>query len=332
MTAVIKAIFILLFQIIIYYLFGTVFERFCRRNHGLVFKEIIGFLFYQAVFQICALTMIELEQTLTRLTVLWFIITAAVCFCAFFFCGKEIRADLYNAFLLIKRHKGSAAFLFFVLAAMCYYVSINGELNDDSLYYIGLVNTTLSSDQFYKFNVYTGLQTDSHYLRRALVTFDINAAAACRFYQIHPLVFERITRSCLHILLLGGSVYLIAGILFREKKEVFSKAAVFTGLALFCNFAFDNTIFTSAFFLLHRTYEGKAYAGNFLTITAVYLCALCIMQREKKNYIYLLLILWACAAISSSAILVVGAACAVLLLPAWGMRLKCKIKRDKKYE
>ena len=58
MTAVIKAIGILLLQIIIYYLFGTMFELFCRKKHGVVFKEISGFLVYQVLFQICALPMI----------------------------------------------------------------------------------------------------------------------------------------------------------------------------------------------------------------------------------------------------------------------------------
>ena len=67
MTAVIKAIGILLLQIIIYYLFGTMFELFCRKKHGVVFKEISGFLVYQVLFQICALPMIKADQTLARL-------------------------------------------------------------------------------------------------------------------------------------------------------------------------------------------------------------------------------------------------------------------------
>ena len=70
----IKAIGILLLQIIIYYLFGTMFELFCRKKHGVVFKEISGFLVYQVLFQICALPMIKADQTLARLAVLWGVI------------------------------------------------------------------------------------------------------------------------------------------------------------------------------------------------------------------------------------------------------------------
>ena len=84
---------------------------------------------------------------------------------------------------------------------------INGEMNDDSTYYIGLINTTLTSGRLYKFNAYTGEQVHSLYLRRALVTFDINTAVACKIYHIHPLVITRITRASLNMIVTAGAVY-----------------------------------------------------------------------------------------------------------------------------
>lgn len=120
--------------------------------------------------------------------------------------------------------------------AMCYYVSINGEMNDDSTYYIGLINTTLTSGRLYKFNAYTGEQVHSLYLRRALVTFDINTAVACKIYHIHPLVITRITRASLNMILTAGAVYLIGRNLFQEEKDAFWKAGTFTCIALACNF------------------------------------------------------------------------------------------------
>ena len=108
------------------------------------------------------------------------------------------------------------------LFAMCYYVSINGEMNDDSTYYIGLINTTLTSGRLYKFNAYTGEQVHSLYLRRALVTFDINTAVACKIYHIHPLVITRITRASLNMILTAGAVYLIGRNLFSRKRRMHS--------------------------------------------------------------------------------------------------------------
>ena len=210
MTAVIKAIGILLLQIIIYYLFGTIFELFCRKKHGVVFKEISGFLVYQVLFQICALPMIKADQTLARLAVLWGVIVITCCIGTAIFCRERIAEDIAMIIKAFFRHK-------------------------------------------------------------------------------------------IWFLLMG------------------------------C-FLFDNTIYTSAAFLLHRAYEGKAYAGNMLLLFTIYLCILYIRQRDKWSCIYLILTLWACIAISSSAIMVTGAACGVLLIPVVFEKLIRRIKRDKNYD
>ena len=332
MTVIIKAIFILLLQIIIFYLFGSLFEYLCRRKHGILFKIITGFLVYQIVFQICAIPMIGSDQSLTRLTVLWCGIVSVCCVITIALCRKRITEDCAMVVSQVRSHRRSFFLVLLLLGIICYYVCINGELNDDSTYYIGLINTTLTSDQLYKFNAYTGVQMDSHYLRRAFVTFDINTAVACKVYGIHPLIITRITRACLNVLLTGGVVYLIGRILFREEKDPFEKAGIFTCLAMVCNYLFDNTIYTSATFLLHRAYEGKAYAGNVLMYFTIYICILIITQKRKWNYVYLLITLWACIAISSSAILVTGAASLVLLIPFWIVQLWGRIKQDRNYE
>ena len=131
--------------------------------------------------------------------------------------------------------------------AMCYYVSINGEMNDDSTYYIGLINTTLTSGRLYKFNAYTGEQVHSLYLRRALVTFDINTAVACKIYHIHPLVITRITRASLNMILTAGAVYLIGRNLFR-KRRMHSGRQEHLPVLPWHAISFDNTIYTSAAF------------------------------------------------------------------------------------
>lgn len=105
MTAVIKAIGILLLQIIIYYLFGTIFELFCRKKHGVVFKEISGFLVYQVLFQICALPMIKADQTLARLAVLWGVIVITCCIGTAIFCRERIAEDIAMIIKAFFRHK-----------------------------------------------------------------------------------------------------------------------------------------------------------------------------------------------------------------------------------
>lgn len=155
------------------------------------------------------------------------------------------------------RHKIWFLLMGIFLLVMCYYVSVNGEINDDSTYYIGLINTTLTSNRLYRFNAYTGEQVKSLYMRRALVTFDINTAVACKIYHIHPLVITRITRASLNVILSAGSVYLLGRTFsWKRKRGILESRSIY----LPCNgmqLSFDNTIYTSAAFLLHRAYEGK---------------------------------------------------------------------------
>lgn len=192
-----------------------------QEKHGVVFKEISGFLVYQVLFQICALPMIKADQTLARLAVLWGVIVITCCIGTAIFCRERIAEDIAMIIKAFFRHKIWFLLMGCFLFAMCYYVSINGEMNDDSTYYIGLINTTLTSGRLYKFNAYTGEQVHSLYLRRALVTFDINTAVACKIYHIHPLVITRITRASLNMILTAGAVYLIGRNFFQEEKDAF---------------------------------------------------------------------------------------------------------------
>lgn len=154
---------------------------------------------------------------------------------------------------------------------------------------------------------------------------------ACKIYHIHPLVITRITRASLNMILTKRGSISDRTKSFQEEKDAFWKAGTFTCIALACNFLLIIR-FIRVRLLLHRAYEGKAYAGNMLLLFTIYLCILYIRQRDKWNCIYLILTLWACIAISSSAIMVTGAACGVLLIPVVFEKLIRRIKRDKNYD
>ena len=236
MITVMKAIIILLLQIIIYYLFGSLLELICRKKHGMVFKVISGFLTYQIIFQICALPMIKMDQTLTRLTILWLLIVAICCIWVGIRCRKRIMEDIgmvRNAFF---RHKIWFLLMGIFLLVMCYYVSVNGEINDDATYYIGLINTTLTSNRLYRFNAYTGEQVKSLYMRRALVTFDINTAVACQIYHIHPLVITRIHKGKFKCDFVSRKCLSASRTFLEKEKRHSGKQEYLPALQMACNF------------------------------------------------------------------------------------------------
>ena len=108
---------------------------------------------------------------------------------------------------------------------VCWYATLNGELNDDSLYYIGVVNTTVTTDTMFQYNAYTGVAMPSHYFRRVLVTIEINAAVVCRIFGVHPIIIMRIFRGNLNVILTALTIALIGTTVFCNEKPV-EKSAI----------------------------------------------------------------------------------------------------------
>lgn len=330
MIAVIKTLGILCLELVIYYILGTVGKQIIaaktKRNTGL--QLIFGFLLYQILFQICALPFIWQKKSLTELAYFWLAFAAVLFIFIVLKFHKEIEADIDSLLQEIKEIPWVYLCLIIISIIMCWYISLNGELNDDSLYYIGLVNTTLTTDTMYCYNVYTGMALPSLYARRMFVTFEMNAAVLCKIFEIHPIVLMRIFRGCLNVILTNVSIYMLGRAVFKgEHNRKKALAVVCTSMLLY--FVMNDTIYTNAEFFLHRTYEGKAYAGNVLIYTTIYIC-IQLMQTLKKQYLLLILLLaWSAMAISSSAVMVCLATAGVLL-GAFAIYQWCNRKRKRK--
>jgi uncharacterized membrane protein len=201
-----------------------------------------------------------------------------------------------------------------VVGVFCYYVSVNGELNADSRYYISLVNTTVNTGTLFQYNPYNGIYGNAWYLRRALATYEIHSAMLCGVFRIPALVVTRITRACENVILTSMTVYLLGSrVLWKDSTEKFVRSCYLVDLYLVFQLIYAGTYSSSASFLLFRAYEGKSLAANFLVLFTMYLCAEFIRNREWKYFLLLLLVLWSSAAISSSAIVVIAAEVMIFL-------------------
>lgn len=322
---VIKAVLLIAIELIIYWIMGSMAERLVasgkRSTCGM--RTVKGFLCYQLLFQVCALPMILLERRLTELAIGWFGLLAFIIMVAIASQWRQLREDVCTVIHIIKRQPLCCVVGIVAIVGLCYYVSVNGVLDDDSLYYIGLVNTTLETDSMFQYNVYTGIYMPSLYLRRILVTFEIEAAVLAKVFGIEPIIVMRLFRSCMNVLLSAITIYSIGGLIYRDYEvEICRKRSIaFVVIALYANFLMDNTIFMNATFLLHRAYEGKAYAANTLILCLLFLCLENSIERQRRNYIWLGILLWASAAISTSAIIVNFAAIAIWLIANTLMRI-----------
>lgn len=321
MLEVIKTIILLLFELLIFYILGTAVEKIVirERKQGISEKIIVGFLILQILFQICALPFIYFDTTLTLLSRVWSVGIGIIVLCSAIANQKKVREDITELMVYFKTNKWAFLSMLVVIVLVCYYVSINGEQNDDAVYYIGLINTTVSMDSMYRFNVYNGFGMESLYLRRALTTFDIHSATLCKLFDIHPLVLTRIGRASLNVILTATAMYLLGKRFFvkNEGPVAEKKACMLVEIAFLMNFLFAGNIYTSATFLLTRAYEGKAFSANVLILYTLFICIGNVFKMHRSDYVILLLILWGSLAISSSAIVVNLLAVVVCLLPCY---------------
>lgn len=314
-----KALALLVFELIIEYCFGVFLAKiFLKHEVNPIASTMVGFLAYQANFQVVSLIFTLTTGVLHHLTIAWCVILVLTLAISILVV-KNIMLKQISAYLvLIKSHKGMTIVLLMVVLAFCYFVSINGEQNDDATYYIGLINTSVETDTLFKYNAYNGLEMDSLYLRRALATFEIHSAVWSQLLDIHPIVIARVFRAYQNVILTSGAVLLTSYTLFWKKdkgalQKSFATVAIFWPLQMI----FANTIYTPATFVLYRAYEAKAFTANFIVLLGFYLCMKYHSEQDKKFWILICIFLWGSMALSTSAFMVAAAECVVLIVPVW---------------
>lgn len=331
---IIRAILVVITELVIYWIIGAaaggILSRGKRMNSGI--QVIGGFLCYQILFQICALPFTMTYKSFTQLTEVWNIVLFAVAAVSVCIAGKTLKQQIKDFLTNVRTQPVYYAMGLAVIVIFCYYAVLNGRLDDDSNYYIGLVNTTLESDMMFRTNAYTGQLLPSLYLRRALVTFEIHSAVLAKNFQVAPILLMRVSRAALNIIMSAFALKGIGELIYgkREKKECNRKSILFMILALSANLLMDKTIYTSAAFLLHRAYEGKAYAAGTLVLFVTYICLELIIRKQKRNWVWLLLALWASVAISTSAFIVNAAA--IVLWCGSSLLVKLVEKRRERVE
>ena len=325
-----KALLLLVVEIITEYLIGTMLVKLVLKKEGTPGMNLLmGFLADQLLFQVLCLTVAQVTGILHHLTILWSGLRFVVFGFSIIICRELVKKQwmLYKA--VMKRNKWIAATAFLVVLAFCWYVSINGERNDDADYYIALMTTTLDTNTLFRYNAYTGMALESLYLRRALVTFEIQGAVLSQLTGLHPLVIARVFRACQNVILTSVAVFICAHTLFwRTGKNKEENSLLTCILFWILQPPFANTIYTPATFLLYRAYEAKAFTANFIVLFGLYLCVQILRERDSRYLIIMGIFFWGSLALSTTAFVVAFVECGVLLIPVW---LQRKI-RNKKQE
>lgn len=288
--------------------FGYLVSHFMKLETTLTEKVLFGFFCYFSLFQLVALPLIMLKQTLTLLTVLWSIILGIVAVIMIFLLYKE-RIQIKE---VLSKQKKVGYFtgknlLYFVLVGiflgfLCYFVAIQNFWGWDTAFYIGTVSTSLDTDTMYLYNGENGVLRKKISFRYALSAFYMNSAVFCKITGISAVMFQKYVMGILCAILHTISLGFIGKKLYGKNPE---KVVLFIILAGMLNFFFVSGFSTSNF-LLFRSYEAKAYCAN-VVITAVFGAILGVHQNleKKENWKVLFLIMMASVPVSMSSILIV---------------------------
>ncbi len=319
MTAIITAIII---NFILYYLFGTVVLYKRGAKPHFMYRIMVGFFAYYAVFFVFCVPVMKYYRPLSLLTGIW---TAAVAVISLtgivlIICkrrsqpvrepGNEGRRDgkfffsgVKAAVLRIKNNPLFFAGIFLLILIQIILVSCTYNFTLDAAYYVAGISTNIDTDMINVYDPFTGAWQDHFEMRYFFATYSVQDAVVCQLTGISPLIWTKSIMSTVIIVLTNMVYYMIASELFDTgvfygktgdeqsvlyDEEVMGRkrnTAVFLMMAvmLFINVTF-NTIYTSSLFLMTRTYEGKAIVGN-LGIFSIFLLFLKMNGNDETGLV-----------------------------------------------
>ncbi|MBQ7464745.1 MAG: hypothetical protein IJS86_07785 [Lachnospiraceae bacterium] len=317
MIRVLTAVFFMFFNMIMYFLFGSIPFSLGKKGSFSVTKAVFtGFFLYYLLFALFCIPVMLLFRPLSLLTSVW--ITVVITVCSFslvliilkalknreeFLSGISEKAEKEGRFFII---------ILAVTAIEAFIIIYNYQFTLDAAYYVANVTTSVRTDTLNIYDPYTGNWQDHFEMRYFFAVFPLNDAVLCDITGIHPLIWCKTVMAGVSILLTNMVLYMTGKKIFGDNA---GKTTLFIIFAGFMNFFFT-TIFTPSVFLTTRTYEGKCLLANVVLPGIFYIYINILEDAEKKeNWRLLLLVALGAPVLSSSSNMLVPAMIATTILP-----------------
>ncbi|MDE6314592.1 MAG: hypothetical protein K2M46_13435 [Lachnospiraceae bacterium] len=291
-----------------FYIFGKTFCQVVKMEQSCFLYIICGFFLYYSLFQFLAFPMILLQSSLSVLTIIWcvlLVLLLCVCIGAWHLvskCDREkqlfsIKGKKFWKKERILQRIGFAVPILFLM----YYVWNQNYWGWDSASYLGTISTVVDSDSMYTIHGESGKEMETIPMRYALSCFYMHSAVICKMTGISPEIWQKYAMAGLCVLLYGMLMYKLAQELFSKDK---ASTLLFVWVICTLNFFFVSE-YSTAQFLLFRSYEAKGFCGNVI-FPAILLALLWIHRHPENlwNYKYLFLVMVGTVPISMSAILI----------------------------
>lgn len=341
MAGMVTIILSIICNFIIYLAFGSLLTRKKDAACPLLLSVVAGFFFYYFVFFFVCVPPMQYFRPLSMLTKIWVPIVAIVVGLSTLLNGKRWIEWFKNAFSYIKKHPVTTALIVLLIGIQIVLVSCTYNFTLDAAYYVANVATSVETNMMNVYDPFTGAWQDHYEMRYFFATYSMQDSVVCQLTGIPALIWTKSVMA-VTIILLTNIVYIMIArelLIYRNAKEEKQNAedgkgkilsgeagvVIMTALMLFVNLTFI-TIYTSALFLMTRTYEGKAIVGNLAIMTVFYLFIRMNDESIKvRPWLITFIVCFGAATISSSANMLLPVELTVLFLPmivrkkAWGM-------------
>lgn len=290
---------VMIVLLILFEVFGVITSFLLKRKSGFIENLIMGFFAYYSFFQILALPMVLLKQSLSDLAKIWGICLVVVILFFIYVVIKQ-RESTNSWKKYVKTFNVYTLLLVLCILALCIVSLMQDYYGWDTAYYIGNINTSLYTDTMYLVDGNSGALLEKIDFRYALSMFYMNSAVFCKWFGITAVCMQKYVIAILCILMHASIVYMIGKELFGDDLK---KSALFVTIALGLNFFFVSE-YTSSQFLLLRGYEAKGYCAN-VVITALLWLILRLWKGKDDTFKYIFLVMFASIPVSMSSILIV---------------------------
>lgn len=309
---IVKAIIAIVFNLIVYFLFGSLATVRSRKDRSLIITEVVGFFLYYALFAICTFPIMLTYRPLSLLSGIWIGVVIGVLVLSVILNVKSWK----NSFAKVKEDIAANKALYITVAAVticcAILVSVTYNFTLDAAYYVANVTTSVDTNMINVYDPFTGSWQDHYELRYAFATYSINDAVICFVTGIPALVQTKTVMSSTVIIIVNLLYFFISRFFHKDDSK---SCILMYAIMIFINLTFVS-LYTTSNFLMTRTYEGKSIVGN-ITVIAIFALYMILVRKnnDREVFWWLFIICLGTATVSSTANMIIPAE--VFVLFAW---------------
>lgn len=288
-------------------------------NSSIIRSYAQGIFMMWGIFQIIVIPLLLMKESLTLLTVLWSIVIIGLCLLA----AIKGRGKITSLFKIKPSFKAYISWpiiiAFLLIAFQTYMLTTRMVANADDAFYVAAATTAIETDTIFSVSPYTGELFKAIQTRYALSPFFVFTAMISEICGIHTTIIAH-TLFPLILIPLAYMVYaMLGGYFFKGNTKAVGIFLIAISLAqMFSAFS----VYTTGVFTLTRIWQGKAILAGILIPAILYFAVVAFEQiGNKKNWINLLMIMFASCMVSSMGMALSVITLGILVL-IWSIREK----------